>query len=88
VHGFRAIAQRSMLADFGKDQGAVSMFPSLAGEWSEQVEARRGWKDFQRPDFEKLKARYLVDWVVLQQPGTRGLDCPYQNQRILVCRID
>ena len=88
VHGFRAIAQRSMLADNGKDSGAVSMFPALAGEWSEQVEARRGWKQFERADFERLKARYLVDWVVLEQPGTRGLNCPYQNDRILVCRVD
>jgi hypothetical protein len=88
VHGFRAIAQRSMLADNGKDSGAVSMFPALAGEWSEQVEARRGWKQFQRADFARLKARYRVDWVVLQQPGTRGLSCPYQNLRILVCRVD
>ena len=88
VHGFRAIAQRSMLADNGKDSGAVSMFPGLAGEWSEQVEARRGWKQFQRADFARLRARYRVDWVVLQQPGTRGLSCPYQNDRILVCRVD
>ena len=87
-HGFRAIAQRSMLADNGKDCGAVSMFPALAGEWSEQVEARRGWKQFQRADFARLKSRYRVDWVVLQQPGTRGLDCPYGNDRILVCRVD
>jgi hypothetical protein len=86
-HGFRAIAQRSMLADSGKDEGAVSMFPALAREWSEQVQARRGWREFERADFERLKARYGVDWVVLQQPGTHGLDCPYQNDRMLVCRI-
>ena len=86
--GFRAIAERSMLADNGKDSGAVSMFPALAGEWSEQVEAMRGWKQFQRADFARLKARYRVDWVVLQQPGTRGLICPYQNDLILVCRVD
>lgn len=72
----------------GKDSGAVSMFPALAGEWSAQVEARRGWKQFQRADFARLRARYRVDWVVLQQPGTRGLSCPYQNDRILVCRVD
>jgi len=88
IHGFRAIAERSMLADNGKDSGAVSMFPALAGEWSEQVAARRGWKEFQRPDFLRLKTRYGVDWVVLQQPGERGLNCPYRNDRILVCRID
>ena len=88
VHGFRAIAQRSMLADNGKDSGAVSMFPALAGQWSEQVEARRGWKQFERPNFLSLKTRYGVDWAVLQQPGTHGLDCPYQNERILVCKIN
>jgi hypothetical protein len=87
VHGFRALAQRSMLADNGKDAGAVSMFPSLAAEWSEQVGARRGWKLFARADFRRLKGRYGVDWAVLEQPGRRGLECPYQNERILVCRI-
>jgi hypothetical protein len=88
VHGFRAIARRSMLADNGKDSGAVSMFPMLADEWSEQVNVRRGWKQFERPDFLKLKARFGVDWVVLQKPGARGLTCPYQNDYILVCRIE
>ena len=68
--------------------GAVSMFPSLAAEWSEQVDARSGWKRFLRADFLALKTRYGVDWVVLQQPGSRGLQCPYQNDRVLVCRID
>ena len=87
VHGFRAISQRSMVADY-HDSGAASMFPALAPEWLEQVEARRGWKHFQRPDFLRLKARYGVDWVVLQHPGAFGLVCPYQNERILVCRID
>jgi hypothetical protein len=42
-HPFRPIAERSMLADIVKDGGAVSMFPSLAEKWWEQVEAQRGW---------------------------------------------
>ena len=36
-NGFRAISQRSMLADVVKDSGAVSMFPPLAEEWLRQV---------------------------------------------------
>jgi hypothetical protein len=87
-HGFRAIARRSMLADNGKDSGAVSMFPALAGEWSEQVNARRGWKQFVRADFLRLKERFGVDWVVLEGPGERGLACPYHNDHLLVCRIE
>ena len=42
MHGFRAIAERSALADRLKDSGAVSLFPRLAGEWAEEVEAERG----------------------------------------------
>jgi len=87
-HGFRAIAQRSLLADNVKDSGAVSMFPALAEKWQEQVNAQRGWKEFQLSDFQKLKTRYSVDWVVLEQPGVDGLTCPYENLRVRVCTLD
>jgi hypothetical protein len=87
-HGFRALAERSMLADDVKDSGAVSMFPALAEEWLTQVQALGGWQNFQREDFRKLKKRFGVSWVVLQRPGVAGLSCPYQNSLLLVCRID
>ncbi len=86
-HGFRAIAERSMLADRVKDSGAVSMFPALAQSWSEQVQSEEGWSHFQGRDFELLRERYGVDWMVLQQPGTDGLECPYSNPTVLVCRM-
>jgi hypothetical protein len=87
-HGFRAIAERSLLADNVKDSGAVSMFPALAEKWQEQVIAQRGWKNFQAYDFKKLNARYSIDWVVLEQPGVDGLTCPYENVRVRVCALD
>jgi hypothetical protein len=87
-HGFRAIAERSMLADAVKDSGAVTMFPALAASWREQLGAQQGWKHFQGPDFHRLRQRYGVSWVVLQQPGVAGLSCPYQNQAVLVCRVE
>ena len=86
-HGFRAISQRSLLADNVKDSGAVSMFPALAETWKQQVDAQRGWKGFQLADFQKLKTIYGVDWVVLEQPGVDGLACPYGNWRVRVCKI-
>ncbi len=88
--GFRAVAQRSMLADWVSDGGAVSMFPSLAEEWLAQVDAHRGWQEFRIQDFRGLQARYGVNWVVLtlNQPGVADLQCPYQNQIVKVCRID
>ena len=86
-NGFRAIAQRSMLADAVKDGGAVTMFPPMAEEWQRQVQAQGGWKTYQTRDFLRLKAEYGVNWVVLQGPGADGLDCPYRNAAVLVCQV-
>jgi hypothetical protein len=88
ANGFRAIAQRSMLADVVKDSGAVTMFPPLAEEWLAQVQAQTGWKTFQLRDFRRLKAEFGVNWVVVQQPGIAGLECPYQNAAVFVCRVN
>jgi len=87
-NGFRAIAQRSMLADRVTDAGAVSMFPPMAEEWLAQVQAHSGWREFRIQDFRGLQARYGVTWVVLQQPGVLDLQCQYQNQMVKVCRIN
>jgi hypothetical protein len=87
-NGFEAIAERSMLADANKDSGAVSMFPGMAEEWLRQVQAQSGWKTFQPQDFRRLQSEYGVSWVVLQQPGVAGLDCPYRNATVLVCRVN
>jgi len=40
-HGFRALAERSMLADRVKDSGAVTMFPRLADDCG--ARCRRNW---------------------------------------------
>jgi hypothetical protein len=87
-HGFRALAERSMLADNVKDSGAVTMFPALAETWQEQMRAQSGWKNFQRTDFERLKQTYGVNWVVLEKPSNLGLACPYENAQLMVCRLN
>jgi hypothetical protein len=87
-NGFRAIAQRSMLADNKSDGGATTMFPQMADEWLKQVQAERGWAKFQLQDFRRLRAQYGVTWVVLQQPGVAGLACPYENKAVKICQID
>jgi len=86
-HGFRAIAERSALAGV-HDNGPVSMFPALAGPWYQQVQAQRGWKDFQARDFERLRRDYGVSWVVLQRGSSTSLNCPYQNDVVMVCGIE
>lgn len=85
--GFRALAERSRLADAYKDSGAVSMFPPLAEEWWQQYEAQKNWRNFNRDDFLRLREKYGVSWVVLQAPASGGLNCPYTNSAALVCEI-
>jgi len=87
-HGFRALAERSVLADAVKDAGMVARVPRLAPRWQREVEAQRGWRDFQRRDFLRLQREFGVDWVVLQVPGVDGLSCPYRNSQVVVCRVE
>ena len=87
-HGFRAIAERSMLADRLKDSGAVTMFPALAESWRQQTRSQSDWRNFLAKDFQRLKGEFGVNWVLLERPGVAGLACPYENQTLLVCRID
>jgi hypothetical protein len=88
MHGFRAVAERSVLADLVKDSGAVSLFPQLADEWKRQTQAASGWEKFQIGDFQKLAAEYPVTWILTSSPGPRGATCPYQNRDLAVCRIE
>ena len=85
--GFRAIAQRSQLADAGKDSGVVEMFPQIGDSWLAQVKAQTGLEHFERADFMHLKRDYGASWIILQQPGHADLDCPYQNETVKVCRL-
>jgi hypothetical protein len=86
-HGFRAVAERSALADAVKDSGAVSLFPQLADHWKSQVQAQTGWEKFDRRDFEHLATLYPVTWILTRSPGPAGLTCPYQSEGLSVCRI-
>lgn len=87
MHGFRAIAERSVLADNIKDSGAVSVFPQLEGDWEDQVDAQRGWRNFKLADFERLHRTYNVTWVILAKPAKARMYCPYQNEEVKVCAI-
>ena len=86
-HSFRALAERSVLADYVKDPSVATQVPSLSTRWKEEVDAQDGWKNFRVEDFQRLKARFGVKWVVLVSPGVKGMDCPFQNHAVRVCRI-
>ncbi len=87
VHGFRAIAGRSALADYFKDGGAVSIFPALAPAWKQMTNATYGLNHFTRADFERLAREYPVDWTVIHGAAPAGMTCPYEQRGYSVCRI-
>ncbi len=86
-HGFRALAERSQLADAVKDAAAVTQVPELGPAWYQQVTAEEGWAAFHAADFERLKRQFGVDWVLVALPRSPGLDCRWHNQTLAVCAI-
>jgi hypothetical protein len=87
-HSFRAFAQRSMLAEAVHDLAPAAMSPSLAIRWMEQQRDLAGWSQFGREDFIRLRRTYGVSWVIANQPERQGLDCPYSNDAVAVCRVE
>ena len=87
MHGFRAVAERSVLADAVKDSGAVSLFPQLADRWKAQVDVLKGWEHFQLADFERVASQYPITWAVVTRPTPAGLLCPYENEVLAVCTL-
>ncbi len=100
-HGFRGLAERSMMADYVKDVAVVALSvtahtigaadgPGLSGlplVWYRHMQALHGWEHFKLEDFERLKREFGVTWVVLQKPGFDDMPCEYENTHIKVCRI-
>jgi hypothetical protein len=86
-HSFRALAERSQLADMVKDTSVVTQVPELGPAWELQVDATAGWQNFKLADFERLKRDLGVDWVIVSFPQPAGLACGWHNASLSVCRI-
>jgi hypothetical protein len=86
-HSFRALAQRSQLADAVKDPAVASQVPELAPLWQQQTQAVAGWRSFTAQDFQRLHQQFGVDWIVVHGSGAPGRVCPYRNEAVAVCRL-
>jgi hypothetical protein len=93
-HGFRALAERSVLADYEKDAGMAARVPSLAPRWLREVRALDGWRKFHDADFARLKHDFGVTWVVLSRADElfssgqpNHLWCFYQDETVKVCHV-
>lgn len=84
---FRALAERSQMADGDKDTAMATQIPGVAADWDRQQDALAGWTHFQLADFKRLKRELGVDWVLVDNPSPTGLACPWHNGQLSVCRI-
>jgi hypothetical protein len=91
-HGFRALAERSALADYEKDAGMAARVPSLAPRWLKEVTALNGWRSFRPADIARLQREFGVNWIVVSRADAlysepAEMTCPYENQEVKVCRL-
>lgn len=100
-HGFRGLAERSMMADYVKDAAVVALSATagaigadhgsapagLPVTWVAHMKALRGWSNFKAEDFKDLKEQFGVTWVIVEKPGPIGLACEFENDFLVVCRI-
>lgn len=86
-HSFRALAERSQLADAIKDTSVITKVPALGPTWERQVAAQAGWEHFTLADFERLKTEFGVNWAIVDFPAPRGLECRWHSQSLSVCEI-
>jgi hypothetical protein len=89
LHGFRAVSERSELADYFKDGGVVSLFPDLAPEWKQMSNATYGLNNFTIEDFRRLRRQYPVtSWTAIHGSAPVGMDCPFQQRGYAVCLLN
>lgn len=86
-HVFRAMAERSSLADHSKDGGTAAVFPQLAATWMIDHTAEKNLDHIS--DRQRLK-RLLplgATWIILPVTSRTSFPCPYKNAAVMVCRL-
>jgi hypothetical protein len=85
---FRAIAQRSVLPDYSKDGGEVSITPSLAPAWRIGTTAQSHLSSLSDTDRRSRLNPLGVTWMVLHSTTPTLTPCPYDNATIKVCPLN
>lgn len=87
AQGFRATAERSMLADWVKDGGIACISRAAQAPWLRQVKATR---NLDRATDAERSARLLplgATWILLRTLDATAFLCPYDNGTVKVCRL-
>lgn len=84
--GFRATAERSILAD-DKDGGVATLSPALAAVWTAQYEAQSNLAAESDTARIARLTPFGVTWLLLPPSAATGFACPYRNRVLKVCRL-
>jgi hypothetical protein len=85
MQGFRATAERSILAD-NKDQGVVeAVDPSLAATWLAQRNAQLNLDDLSDQQRMARLRPFGATWLLLPARAKTNFPCPYRNSAAKVC---
>jgi hypothetical protein len=87
AQGFRATAERSLLAD-DKDEGVVVVFPYLARDWARQRNPQAGLDEMTDAQRQASVRPLGADWIMLSRSAATAFYCPYRNAVAQVCRLD
>jgi len=84
--GFRAISERSALAD-DKDAGVVVVFPALATEWARERNAEAGVNNMTDVERGERLRPFGVSWLLLAPDAQTSFACPFRNGVVKVCAM-
>ena len=85
--GFRAMAERGVMADRSKDGGIAAIDPALAERWWQQTQTMRGFAHWNDGERTQSLAPYGVTWIVLPAAARTRFACPYRNAEVMVCQL-
>ncbi len=86
-HVFRAMAERSSLADYWKDGGTAAVFPQLAPTWMRESTAEKDLDSLSDVERASRLAPFGVTWIILRRGSRTSFSCPYKNAAVMVCRL-
>ena len=84
---FRAMAERSALADYSKDGGEASITPSLTAAWAIGQTAQTGLNTASDATRISQLRPLRVDWIVLPLAAATNFSCDYSDDTVKVCRL-
>lgn len=84
--GLRVTAERSVLGG-NKDGGVVALKPELTAFWTAQFRAQRRLAAESDAERRAELKPFGVSWLLLPAQSKTGLDCPYRNVLLQVCRL-